>query len=116
MHSGRVRGIVVYAISSDSHCWNQTLTIATSFWCVYLVLVAVEAVLGSNAVIAGLFFVSVPLLVGVLTWVNLGIVFRRPRRRLWSVFALGAAVLGYSTVIMLVGLLAAANLKHLLIA
>lgn len=94
--------------------WHHTLTVAAVFWAGYLILVTLEATVGSNIVISGLFFLSIPMLVALLTWVNLGIVFRRQPRRLWSVFALGAAVLGSATAIMLVGLVAAAKLKDLL--
>ena len=96
--------------------WRQTLTIATAFWGACLALVAIEATLGTNAVVAGLFFLSIPLLVACLTWANLGIVFHRPRRDLAAVFVLGMAVLLSASLIILVGLLAAANLKTLIIS
>ena len=102
------------AISTANRTWQHTLSVAASFWAACLVLVMIEAAVGSNIVISSLFFFSIPLLVALLTWVNLGIVFRRQPRNLWSVFALGAAVLGSSSVIILVGLVAAAKLKHLL--
>ena len=58
---------------------------------------------------------SMPLLVAVLTWVNKGIVFDRVPRTFGSVLVLGLSVLAVSTAIILVGLLAAANLKSLMI-
>ena len=80
-----------------------------------LVLVVAEVAVGSNHVIGGLFFFSIPLLVAVLTWVNKGIVFDRAPRTLASVVVLGLSVLVVSSLIILVGLLAAANLKALMI-
>ena len=62
-----------------------------------------------------LFSLSIPLLVVVLTWVNKGIVFDRAPRTVSSVLVLGLSVLAVSTAIILVGLLAAANLKTLMI-
>ena len=95
--------------------YRQNLSVATVFWGTYLVLVMVEVALGSNIIIGGLFFLSIPLLVAVLTWVNKGIVFDRAPRRFSSILVLGLSVLVVSTVIILIGLLAAANLKTLII-
>ena len=95
--------------------WQRNLTVATAFWGACLVLVMAEVAVGSNIVIGGLFFLSIPLLVAVLTWVNKGIVFDRVPRTLGSVLVLGVSVLVASTAIILVGLLAAANLKSLMI-
>lgn len=95
--------------------YRQNLSVATVFWGTCLTLVMVEATLGSNIVIGGLFSLSIPLLVVVLTWVNKGIVFDRVPRTVGSVLVLGLSVLAVSTAIILVGLLAAANLKTLLI-
>jgi hypothetical protein len=94
---------------------RQNLSVATAFWGACLVLVIAEVAIGSNMVIGGLFFLSIPLLVAVLTWVNKGIVFDRAPRTLSSVVVLGLSVLAVSTLIILVGLLAAANLKSLMI-
>jgi hypothetical protein len=94
---------------------RQNLSVATAFWGACLVLVVAEVAIGSNIVIGGLFFMSIPLLVAVLTWVNKGIVFDRAPRTLASVLVLGLSVLVVSTLIILVGLLAAANLKSLMI-
>jgi len=98
------------------HIWRRTLSVATSFWAACLVLVAVEAAVGSNLVVGVLFFLSIPALVGCLTWVHMGIVFGEApaSRSLSSVFVLGASVLLSASVIILVGLLAAANLKELM--
>jgi hypothetical protein len=94
---------------------RQNLSVATVFWGACLVLVIAEVAIGSNIVIGSLFFLSIPLLVAVLTWVNKGIVFDRAPRTLGSVVVLGFSVLAVSTLIILVGLLAAANLKSLMI-
>lgn len=94
---------------------RQNLSVATAFWGACLVLVIAEVAVGSNIVIGALFFLSIPLLVAVLTWVNKGIVFDRAPRTISSVFVLGLSVLVVSTLIILVGLLAAANLKSLMI-
>ena len=94
---------------------RQNLSVATAFWGACLVLVVAEVAIGSNIVIGGLFFLSIPLLVAVLTWVNKGIVFDRAQRTLGSVLVLGLSVLAVSTLIILIGLLAAANLKSLMI-
>ena len=95
--------------------YRQNLSVAAAFWGTCLALVLAEVVLGSNVIIGGLFLLSIPLLVAVLTWVNKGIVFDRAPRTLSSVLVLGVSVLVVSTLIILVGLLAAANLKSLLI-
>ena len=100
--------------SAGNRTLHLTLSVAATFWGACLALVALEAAFGSSAVLSALFFCSIPLLVALLTWVNLGIVFKRRQRHLWSVFALGGTVLASSSVIILVGLVAATKLKHLL--
>ncbi|TFH42359.1 MAG: hypothetical protein E4H01_13605 [Lysobacterales bacterium] len=95
--------------------YRQNLSVATAFWGACLVLVMAEAALGSNIIIGGLYVLLIPLLVAVLTWVNKGIVFDRAPRTFGSVLILGVSVLAVSTVIILVGMLAAANLKSLMI-
>lgn len=95
--------------------YRQNLSVATVFWGACLLLVMAEVAIGSNLVIGILFFLSIPLLVAVLTWVNKGIVFDRVPRTLGSVVVLGLSVLAVSTFIILVGLLAAANLKSLIV-
>lgn len=95
--------------------YRQNLSVAAAFWGACLVLVVAEVALGWNMLIGGLFLFSIPLLVAVLTWVNKGIVFDRVPRTLASVVLLGLSVLVVSTLIILVGLLAAANLKSLMV-
>jgi hypothetical protein len=95
--------------------YRQNLSVATVFWGASLLRVMAEVAIGSNVVIGILFFLSIPLLVAVLTWINKGIVFDRVPRTLSSVVLLGVSVLAVSTFIILVGLLAAANLKSLMI-
>lgn len=97
------------------HSCQKNLTVATTFWGACLLLVVAEVAIGSNVVIGGLFSLSIPLLVAVLTWVNKGIVFDRVPHTFSSVLVLGMSVLVVSTAIILVGLLAAANLKSLMI-
>jgi hypothetical protein len=97
-----------------SRIWRQNIGIATTFWAGCLVLVAIEATMGASLFVGALFFVSLPALVGLLTWVNRDIVFRRTPREPASVLLLGVAVLLASSLIVFVGLLAAANLKALI--
>ena len=97
---------------------RQNLSVATAFWGACLALVVAEVAIGSSVatvVIGILFTLLIPLLVAVLTWVNKGIVFDKAPRRPASVVVLGISVLVVSTFIILVGLLAAANLKTLMI-
>ena len=103
--------ISTYPILSS---YRQILSVATVFWGTCLTLVVAEIAIGSNIIIASIFVLSIPLLVAVLTWVNKGIVFDRVPRTGASVVVLGLSVLLVSTVIILVGLLAAANLKSLM--
>jgi hypothetical protein len=95
--------------------YRQNLSVATVFWGVYLVLVIGEVVLGWNIFIGSLFLFSIPLLVAALTWVNKGIVFDRAPSTMGSVLVLGLSVLIVSSVIILVGVLAASMLKSLMI-
>ena len=94
--------------------WRQTLSVAVAFWAVCLGLVALEATMGAHFVLGGLFFVSIPILVCFLTWAikDLMLVLRRD---LSSVVVLGACVLFSSALIILIGLLAATNLKALML-
>jgi hypothetical protein len=94
--------------------WRQTLSVAVVFWAACLGLVALEATMGAHFVLAGLFFISIPILVCFLTWAikDLMLVLRR---NLSSVVLLGACVLFSSTLVILIGLLAAANLKALML-
>jgi hypothetical protein len=95
---------------------QRTLSVAAAFWGACLVLVLAESAIGASMVIAALYFLSIPLLVAVLTWVNKGIVFDRVPRTIVSVFVLGFSVLISSSLIIFVGLLAASNLKTLMSA
>lgn len=94
---------------------RQNLSVATAFWGACLLLAVAEVAIGSNAVIGFLFFLSIPALVAVLTWVNKGIVFDQAPRRPSSVLVLGLSVLVAAIFIIFVGLVAAANLKTLMI-
>ena len=105
------------ALSPLLHRTSRTvLNIAVVFWGTCLALVAVEATFGSSALVAGMFFLSIPLLVGCLTWVSLGFAIRQRTRNLTSVVMLGVGILASASVIILVGLVAAANLKSLLLS
>ena len=94
--------------------WRQNIGVAAAFWAGCLVLVAIEATVGAGFVVGLLFFLSIPTLVGLLTWVNRDIVFERRPRQPGSVILLGVAVLFAASVIVFIGLLAAANLKSLI--
>ena len=93
-----------------SQAFRHTLTVATGFWGACLVLTTLEAALGANSVIGSLFFLSIPLLVGGLTWAN-GVCVSRPRGA-GSVVMLGVVVLLSSSLIILLGLLAASRWLH----
>lgn len=95
---------------------EKTLGVAAAFWGTYLVLVLAEVAIGASMFIAVLFFLSIPLLVAVLTWVNKGIVFDHVPHSITSVFVLGFSVLVYSSLIIFIGLVAATNLKTLVSA
>ena len=114
----RTRGselvVKLLSINFSSQLWKQTLKVASGFWGVCLFLVAIEAAVGDNAVTATIFFLSVPVLVGYLMWANWQLMIL-VRERLLAVFVLGVYVLCSATVIVFVGLFAAANLKTLMI-
>jgi hypothetical protein len=88
--------------------------VAATFWAVCLVLVAFEATLGANFVLGGVFFLSIPMLVAFITWATKDLMLMQ-RRGVSAVLVLGVCVFFMSTVIILIGLLAAANLKTLMI-
>ena len=94
--------------------WRQTLSVAVVFWAVCLGLVALEATMGAHFVLGGLFFVSIPILVCFLTWATKDLMLVL-RRNLSSVVLFGACLLFSSALIILIGLLAAANLKTLML-
>lgn len=94
--------------------WRQMLTVAAVFWALCLVLVALEATMGTHFVLGGLFFLSIPLLVAFVTWATkdlAGVL----RQGLPAVVVHGACVLIFASLIVLVGLLAASNLKSLML-
>ncbi len=95
------------------HNLQQTASVAALFWGLCLVLVTLEATLGENLVSSGLFFLSVPALVTGLFWANRSLL--RTRARLVALATLTVSVFVYATVILLLGLLAAAKLKSLLL-
>lgn len=94
--------------------WRQTLSVAAAFWAVCLVLVAFEATMGANFVLGGLFFLSIPMLVAFITWATKDLMLVL-RRDVSAVVLLGVCVFFTSTLIILIGLLAAANLKSLML-
>jgi len=91
---------------------HQTASVAATFWGACLVLVTVEATVGENLVSSALFFLSVPALVIGLIWANRSLL--RSRARLTAMATLAVSVFVYASVILLLGLLAAAKLKSLL--
>ena len=93
---------------------RHMLSVATIFWALCLLLVAAEAAFGDNVVTGSLFFLSVPLLVGGLLWANRTVLVYLKRGPLQAVL-LGVYVLACATVIVFVGLFAAANLKTLMV-
>lgn len=92
--------------------FRHTLTVATGFWAACLLLTTLEAALGANLVLGGLYFISIPMLVGGLTWANGGCVGRA--RGPVAVCMLGAIVLLSSSLIILLGLVAASSLMRLM--
>ena len=91
---------------------NQTASVAALFWGVCLVLVTLEATVGENVVSNALFFLSIPALVTGLFWANRSLL--RSRARLVALATLAVSVFVYASVILMLGLLAAAKLKALL--
>jgi hypothetical protein len=90
------------------------LAVAAVFWTLSLVLVALEATMGAHFVLGGLYLLSIPLLVAFVAWAtkDLAAVLRR---RMPAVALHGACVLVFASLIVLVGLLAASNLKSLML-
>lgn len=91
---------------------RHTVSVATGFWAACLVLTGMEATAGANFVPALLFLVSIPVLVGFLTWANSG--FLAAGRGACAVVMLGVVVLLSASVIILFGLLASAGLTTLM--
>ena len=90
------------------------LTVAAVFWALCLVLVALEATMGTHFVLGGLYLLSIPLLVAFVAWATKDLA---PvlRRRVPAVVIHGACVLLFASLIVLIGLLAASNLKSLML-
>ncbi len=101
-------------LTAIGHVWRRNVGVATAFWAGCLVLVAVEVTVGLHFVVGLLFFLSIPALVGLLTWVNRDIVFSRTPRQPMSVLVLGGCVLLAASLIVFIGLLAAVNFKVLI--
>ena len=92
---------------------HQTASVAVVFWLLCLALVVLEATLGENPVSSGLFFLSVPALVCALFWANRSLL--RSTARVMALATVTLSVFVYASVILLLGLLAAAQLKALLL-
>ena len=93
---------------------RRMLKVALSFWAFCLTLGAIEGTVGSSIIVESIFFLSVPVLVGFLTWTNHELLFVLPRR-LTSVLVVGGTLLLSSTAVVMVGILAAAGMKAMLI-
>ena len=91
---------------------RHTLTVAAGFWGASLLLTTLEAVFGAHALLGGLYFLSIPMLVGGLTWANGGFVARG--RGPGAVLVLGAVVLCSASLIILLGLVATSELLSLI--
>ena len=104
--------MVNIAHHSVTLAFRHTMMVAVGFWAVSLLLATLEATLGANIVIGGLYFLSIPVLVACLTWANGGFDARRVRGA-GAVLMLGTVVLLSSSFIILFGLLAASGLLHL---
>jgi len=90
------------------------LKVALSFWAFCLILGAIEGTVGSGVIVATIYFLSVPVLIGFLTWAHHELLYVLPRR-LSSVLAVGGALMLSSTAVVMVGLLAAAGMKTMLL-
>ncbi len=99
--------------AAQLHNLQQTATVAVLFWAVCLVLAALEATIGANAVSSALFFVSIPALVTGLLWANRSLL--KSGERTIALATLLVSVFVYASVILLLGLLAASALESLLI-
>ena len=93
---------------------RRILKVALFFWAFCLTLGAIEGTVGSGTIVASIFFLSVPVLVGFLTWANYELLYVLPRR-LTSVLVLGGTLMLSSTAVVMVGLLAAAGMKTMLL-
>ena len=91
---------------------RHTFSVAVGFWAACLLLTTLEAALGSSIVLGGLFFCSIPMLVGGLVWANGACV--SGARGPGAVLLLGLVVLLSSSLIIGLGLLASSSLLRLM--
>ena len=95
--------------------FRQNLTVAMPFWVAWLGLAGVEAAVGSNSIVGFLYFITIPLLVGFVTWSSLHLLLVLDLgNRVANIVMLGLAVLVSASVITAVGIVAAASFKELL--
>jgi hypothetical protein len=93
---------------------RQVLSIAIPFWGGWLVLALAEATVGSHPALGIIFSLSLPLLVGLLTWSSLQLlVLIDLGNRILNIAVLGTAVLVCASSITGIGLMAAASFKQL---
>ena len=103
------------------HIWRTVLralvrqagSIAILFWGGWLALAAFESSIGSNLVVSVLFSLSLPLLVGLLTWTSRSFIWVIQQRFL-AITIMGLTVLILSSLITAVGMAAMASLKTML--
>ena len=107
----RTQFLLVVARHSAKRC----LRLGIYFWAFWLVLVALEATLGSSQLIGAALFVSIPLLVATLIWAN-HTVLLMVESRFTGMFLLGVTVLFSASMVTAVGIAATASLKNLLTA
>ena len=88
-------------------------SIAILFWGGWLALAAFESNLGSNLVVSVLFSLSLPLLVGLLTWNSRSFAWVIQQRFL-AIAMMGFAVMLLFSLITAVGMVAMASLKSML--
>ena len=92
--------------------FRHTFSVAAGFWAACLLLTTLEAAIGSSIVIGGLFFCSIPMLVGGLVWANGACV--AGARGPGAVLLLGVVVLVSSSLIIGLGMLASSSLLRLM--
>lgn len=93
---------------------RHNLSVAVLFWGAWLALALAEATIGSHTVLGVLYGLSLPLLVGLVTWssLHLLLVFDLGHRLL-DIAAFGIVILLSASIITGIGLLAASSLKQL---
>ena len=95
--------------------FRQNLTVAMPFWVAWLGLAGVEATVGTSSIVGFLYFITIPLLVGFVTWSSLHLLLVLDLgNRVANIVMLGLAVLVSASVITAVGIVAAASFKELL--